>query len=115
MNKRAVLVFLFVAAVMVVLAGRTPVVERASAQATFFGAQRFPAINVDANDNLYLMMSVATAPASEHRPHSQIFFTMSRDYGVTWDNMPKTRNLTNSPGEAFGPSLAVNRSDKLRL
>ena len=107
--------FLLVGAVMVVLAGRTPVLERASAQAVFFGAQRFPALDVDANDNLYLMMSVATAPASEHRPHSQIFFTKSSDSGINWDNLPKTRNLTNSPGEAFGPSLAVNRHGKLRL
>jgi hypothetical protein len=115
MNKRAVFVFLLIVAMMVALAGRTPVSEKASAQGVFFGAQRFPAIDVDANDNLYLMMSVATAPASEHRPHSQIFFTMSRDSGVNWDNLPKTRNLTNSPGEAFGPSLAVNKNGKLQV
>jgi hypothetical protein len=114
MNRRAVFVFLLIAAVMV-LAGRTPVSEKASAQAVFFGAQRFPSIDVDKNDNLYLMMSVATAPASEHRPHSQIFFTMSRDSGINWDNLPKTRNLTNSPGEAFGPSLAVNGQSKGQL
>lgn len=115
MNKRTASVFLLFAAVMLVLAGPTPVFERARAQGVFFGAQRFPAIDVDANDNLYLMMSVATAPASERRPHSQIFFTMSRDFGVTWDNMPRTRNLSNSPGEAFGPSLAVSRNVKLRV
>jgi len=108
-------VFLLFAAMMLVLAGPTPVFERARAQGLFFGAQRFPAIDVDSNDNLYLMMSVATAPASEHRPHSQIFFTMSRDFGITWDNLPHTRNLSKSPGEAFGPSLAVNRNGKLRL
>ncbi len=107
--------FLLFAAVMLVLAGPTPVFERARAQGLFFGAQRFSVIDVDANDNLYLMMSVATAPASEHRPHSQIFFTMSRDSGITWDNLPQTRNLSNSPGEAFGPSLAVNRNGKLRV
>jgi hypothetical protein len=115
MNKRTASVFLLFAAVMPVLAGRTPVFERARAQGLFFGAQRFSVIDVDANDNLYLMMSVATAPASEHRPHSQIFFTMSRDFGTTWDNLPQTRNLSNSPGEAFGPSLAVNRNGKLRV
>lgn len=107
--------FLVFAAVLLIVAGPAPVFERARAQGLFFGAQRFPAIDVDANDNLYLMMSVATAPASEHRPHSQIFFTMSSDFGVTWDNLPQTRNLTNSPGEAFGPSLAVHRNGKLRL
>jgi len=107
--------FLLFVAVMLALAGSTPVFERARAQGLFYGAQRFPAIDVDANDNLYLMMSVATAPASEHRPHSQIFFTMSRDFGITWDNLPQTRNLSKSPGEAFGPSLAVNRNGKLRV
>ncbi len=102
-------------AVMLVLAGPAPVSERARAQGVFYGAQRFPAIDVDANDNLYLMMSVATAPASEHRPHSQIYFTMSRDSGATWDNLPHTRNLSNSPGEAFGPSMAVHRNGKVRV
>jgi hypothetical protein len=80
-----------------------------------FGAQRFPAIDVDRNDNLYLMMSVATAPASEHRPHSQIFFMQSFDGGTTWDNFPHTRNLSNSTGEAFGPSLAVYKNGKVRI
>lgn len=106
--------FLLIAALMLVLAGSSPMLEQVRAQG-FFGAQRFPAIDVDRNDNLYLMMSVATAPASEHRPHSQIFFTMSRDYGVNWDNLPQTRNLSKSPGEAFGPSLAVNRNGKVRV
>lgn len=100
---------------MMGLSGQDPVLEQAQAQGVFFGAQRFPAIDVDAKDNLYLMMSVATAPASEHRPHSQIFFTMSRDFGVSWDNMPQTQNISKSPGEAFGPSLAVNKNGKLRL
>lgn len=113
MNKRSAPIFLLIAALMLALAGSNPMIERARAQG-FFGAQRFPAIDVDRNDNLYLMMSVATAPASEHRPHSQIFFTMSRDYGVNWDNLPKTRNLSMSTGEAFGPSLAVNRNGKSR-
>jgi hypothetical protein len=116
MNKRTALVFVVFAASMLLLSGRTPVSRITRAQGgIFYGAQRFPAIDVDANDSLYLMMSVATAPASEHRPHSQIFFTMSRDFGTTWDNLPQTRNLSNSPGEAFGPSLAVNRNGKLRL
>ncbi len=115
MNRRSILLVLLIAALMLVLAGSAPVFERVSAQGVFFGAQRFPAIDVDANDNLYLMMSVATAPASAHTPHSQIFFTMSRDSGVNWDNLPQTRNLSNSRGEAFGPSLAVNRNGKLRV
>ena len=115
MNRRSASLVFFIAALMLVLAGSTPVLDRARAQGVFFGAQRFPAIDVDANDNLYLMMSVATAPASEHRPHSQIFFAMSRDFGVNWDNLPQTRNISKSPGEAFGPSLAVNKIGKARV
>src|SRR5215471_21393723 len=100
-RRRVFLLFVF-AALIVAGIGPLPVFKKAHAQFGFFGAQRWPAIDVDANDNLYLMMSVATAPASEHRPHSQIFFTMSVDSGVTWDNLPQTRNLSKSPGEAFG-------------
>jgi len=97
------------------IAGSAPLSRRAHAQGVFFGAQRFPAIDVDSGDHLYLMMSVATAPASAHTPHSQIFFTMSRNGGADWDNLPETRNLSNSPGEAFGPSLAVNKTGKARI
>lgn len=106
--------FLVAAAAMLATAGSSPLSSRARAQG-FFGAQRFPAIDVDSADNLYLMMSVATAPASEHRPHSQIFFTMSRNGGADWDNLPQTRNLSKSPGEAFGPSLAVNKNGTARV
>lgn len=104
-----------IAAVMILTVGISPLSKRAVAQGTFFGAQRFPAIDVDSNDNLYLMTSTATAPASQHTPHSQIYFTMSRDFGATWDNLPHTRNLSNSPGEAFGPSLAVYKNGKVRV
>src|ERR1700754_4394418 len=81
----------------------------------FFGSTRFPALAVDSNDFLYMAMSVATAPASEHRPPSQIFFTQSKDGGRNWDNLPQTRNLSKSPGEAFGPSLAVTKQGGLHL
>jgi hypothetical protein len=114
MNRRIVLVVLIAVVAMLLLAGSIPLSSRARAQ-TFFGAQRFPAIDVDSADNLFLIMSVATAPASEHRPHSQIFFTMSRNGGADWDNLPQTRNLSNSPGEAFGPSLAVGKSIPARI
>jgi len=77
----------------------------------FFGATRFPALDVDGRDNIFLTMSVATA---SDRPHSQIFFTQSRDGGHTWDNLPQTRNLTNSPGEAYGPSIAVTKGSTPR-
>jgi hypothetical protein len=115
MNRRSVLVFLLAAAVTLGIAGSAPLSRRAHAQGVFFGAQRFSAIAVDSADNLYLMMSVATAPASAHTPHSQIFFTMSRNGGAAWDNLPETRNLSNSPGEAFGPTLAVNKIGKVRV
>jgi hypothetical protein len=115
MKRRIIFGFLLCLLFVAVFISPTPISEKVRAQGLFYGAQRWPAIDVDNNDNLYLMMSVATAPASEHRPHSQIFFTMSRDLGATWDNLPQTRNLSNSPGEAFGPSLAVNRNGKLRL
>jgi hypothetical protein len=61
------------------------------------------------------MMSVATAPASERRPHSQIFFTKSINGGKSWNNLPHTKNLTKSPGEAFGPSIAASQQGPLRL
>jgi len=115
MNRRIASVLLATAAAMIVIGGSVPPSGTARAQGGFFGAQRVPAIEVDTADNLYLMMSVATAPASEHRPHSQIFFTMSRNGGTDWDNEPQTRNLSNSRGEAFGPSLAVGKNIPPRL
>src|SRR5436853_580653 len=114
MNRKAAFVMFF--AILFVLASSGLAPRPVSAQfPMFFGATRFPAIEVDGSDRLYLAMSVATAPASEHRPHSQIFFTTSKDGGHTWDNLPQTRNLTNSPGEAFGPSLVVSKEGPLRL
>ncbi|HWC78266.1 MAG TPA: sialidase family protein [Blastocatellia bacterium] len=74
-----------------------------------FGAQRAPAIISDSTGKLYLMMSVATNTAEARTPGSQIFFTMSKNGGNSWDNEPVTRNLSNSDGEAFGPSAAVTR------
>jgi hypothetical protein len=115
MIRRRIFLLFVIAALILAGLGPSPVLKKAHAQFGFFGAQRWPAIDVDANDNIYLMMSVATAPASEHRPHSQIFFTMSVDSGVTWDNLPQTRNLSRSTGEAFGPSLAVNKRGKVRV
>jgi hypothetical protein len=79
------------------------------------GAQRAPAIDVDNKDNLYLMMSAATKQAVERTPGSQIFFTKSSDFGANWDNVPFTRNLSNSRGEAFGPSLFVTKKGKTKI
>jgi hypothetical protein len=91
---------------------------RAEAQCftTRIGAQRTPAISVDDSDNLYLAMSGATgAPPF---PRGQIFFTVSRDGGATWDNLPQTRNISNSPEGKIGainPSLAVSKDGPLRI
>lgn len=116
MKRRTIVVVIVAAIATFAIAGLFPATKKVRAQVGIqFGAQRFPAIDVDRNDNLYLMMSVATAPASEHRPHSQIFFVQSNDGGTTWDNQPHTRNLSNSPGEAFGPSVAVTKFGKARV
>ncbi|HKP11254.1 MAG TPA: sialidase family protein [Blastocatellia bacterium] len=114
MNRKAAFVVFFAILLALAAGGLAP--RPVSAQfPQFFGSTRFPAIQVDGSDRLYMAMSVATAPASEHRPHSQIFFTQSRDGGASWDNLPQTRNLTNSPGEAFGPSLVVSKEGPLRV
>lgn len=113
MKKRSALVFVPVALFMLMAASLSPWPRQARAQfATQFGATRFPAIDTDKGDNLYLMMSVATAA---DRPHSQIFFAMSQDSGVSWNNFPETRNLSKSKGEAFGPSLAINKNGTTRV
>jgi hypothetical protein len=113
MKKRNALVFVPIAVFALMAGSFSPLARRAEAQVpTQFGATRFPAIDIDRSDNLYLMMSVATA---SDRPHSQIFFTMSRDHGASWDNFPETRNLSKSKGEAFGPSVAVNKNGTTRV
>jgi BNR repeat protein len=104
-------------AAIILLLAVTFAFESLSAKAQFpghFGATRAPALDVDKSDSLFLMMSVATKPAGENTPGSQIFFTVSRDGGASWDNLPLTRNLSKSPGEAFGPALAVFKKGKSR-
>jgi hypothetical protein len=113
MKKRNALVFVPIAVFALMAGSFSPLARRVEAQfPTQFGATRFPAIDIDHSDNLYLMMSVATA---SDRPHSQIFFTMSRDHGASWDNFPATRNLSKSKGEAFGPSVSVNKNGTTRV
>ncbi len=87
----------------------------AMAQLPSAGAQRAPSLAVDRSGNLYLLMSVATKPASARTPGSQIFFTRSVDGGTNWDNFPATRNLSNSDGEAFGPSVAITKAGKPKV
>jgi hypothetical protein len=108
MKKRNALILL----AALIFALTTVSISPRRAQAQFpsqFGAQRFPAIDVDKNDKLYLAISTATGTAAEMRPHSQIFFTSSGDGGANWSNFPQTKNLTKSKGEAFGPSLVVTK------
>jgi hypothetical protein len=113
MKKRGAFGFVVVTVFALMAVSFSPWPRQARAQVgTKFGATRFPAIDIDKSDNLYLMMSVATA---SDRPHSQIFFTMSKDSGSTWDNFPETKNLSKSRGEAFGPSLAVNKNGTTRV
>ena len=112
MNKRVALTF-FVIAVCAMTTSNT-LSGRVQAQASF-GAQRAPTIEVDKANNLYLFTSTATKPEGAGTPGSQIFFTMSRDGGAKWDNFPLTRNLSKSPGEAFGPSAAIVKTGKTRV
>src|SRR5262252_10379391 len=114
MNRKAFVIISIGVLILFGAAGIAPPPARAQFP-MFFGATRFPALGIDSGDNIYLAMSVATAPASEHRPHSQIFFTQSRDGGKTFDNLPQTRNLSNSPGEAFGPSIAIANQGKFEI
>jgi hypothetical protein len=116
MNKRIALTF-FVIAVCAMATSSTgpfPASRRVEAQASF-GAQRTPTIEVDKSNNLYLFTSTATKPAGAGTPGSQIFFTMSRNGGANWDNFPLTRNISKSPGEAFGPSAAILKTGKTRV
>ena len=81
------------------------------------GAQREPRISVDQNNNLFLVMAVATKPASAGTPGSQIFFTESTNGGTTWDNMPLTRNLSNSDINGIGalfPRIALTKTGRTR-
>src|SRR5262249_35076403 len=62
----------------------------------------------------FLAMSAATNMASAGTPGSQTFFTLSTDSGQSWDNLPRTTNLSTDNGEAFGPSIGLTRSGKTR-
>lgn len=114
MGKRLSLIWL----AFLVFALAIPCAEFSTVDAqgpTVFGAQRFPAIGVDRTNKVYLMMSTATKPAGAGTPGSQIFFTMSKNGGTSWDNLPITRNLSRSRGEAFGPSIAISKAGKTRV
>ena len=106
------------ACVVLILLGLNPLGSSARAQFDVgIGAQREPRIAVDPNNNLFLVMAVATKPASAHTPGSQIFFTESTDGGATWNNMPLTRNITNSAINGIGalfPRIAITRTGRTR-
>lgn len=109
MKRRVLLVSLLAAGLICA----SPQTENVPAQIIgAFGATRAPSIAVNQKDHLYLAMSVATSVTGG--PHSQIFFAVSVDGGVNWDNLPRTRNLSSSPGEAFGPSLAITKVGGIR-
>jgi hypothetical protein len=117
MHRRLIIIFAIFLALMVSQALPCANILTSAAQAQILGtgAQRAPSIEIDRNDNLYLMMSAATKFASAGTPGSQVFFTQSSDYGASWDNFPLTRKLTNSKGEAFGPSLAITKTGKPKI
>jgi hypothetical protein len=103
---------------LLLLLGTPPFESSAIAQiGVGIGAQREPRLGVDQNNNLFLVMAVATKPASAGTPGSQIFFTESTDGGKTWDNMPLTRNLTNSDINGIGalfPRIAITKTGRTR-
>jgi hypothetical protein len=117
MCKR-VFVLILGAMVLVGMGGRTGVIPRATAQGTTgFGAEREPSIDVDGNDNLYLLVAGATKPSSAMTPGSQIFFMISTDGGNSWNNQPTTRNLSNSPINGIGaidPCIQVTKTGTTR-
>jgi len=106
------------ASLLLILLGASPLGRSAQAQFQIgIGAQREPRLAVDQDNNLFLVMAVATKPASAGTPGSQIFFTESTDGGQHWDNMPLTRNLSNSPITGLGalfPRIAITRTGRTR-
>jgi hypothetical protein len=72
---------------------------------------------VDQNNHLLLAMAVVTFGATG-RAGAQILFTRSTDGGSSWDNTPLTRNISNSPINAFGalfPRIAVTKTGRPRV
>jgi hypothetical protein len=115
-NKRALIFFAFVAFGLLAVSS-TSKVTPVKGQSIEIGAQRVPNIEVDKNNFLYLTMAVATLPASAGTPGSQIFFTESTDSGKTWNNLPLTRNLSNTSIDGIGalnPRLALTKSGTVR-
>jgi hypothetical protein len=116
MHKRFMVIFAIILTLLVSHAIPCADIFVPAVQAQFgAGAQRAPSIDIDKDDNLYLMMSAATKPASTGTPGSQIFFTKSDNFGASWDNFPLTRKLTASDGEAFGPALFVTKVGKPKI
>jgi hypothetical protein len=117
MNRRFILIFF--ALFSLIAAGTVPyreiIIPVVNAQLPGAGAQRAPSIGVTRTDDVFLAVSTATKPASAGTPGSQTFFMQSIDGGLSWDNFPVTRNLSNSPGEAFGPSMAINKAGKVHV
>jgi hypothetical protein len=97
-----------------ILSGADRLATRARAQfQPGICAQREPHLVVDRDNNLYLVMAAGTHSAGSVRAGSEILFTQSTDGGSTWDNLPATRNLSNSRSRALGalfPRIAVTKA-----
>jgi hypothetical protein len=106
--------FLAVPFLALILSGAGHLATRAGAQfQPGICAQREPHLVVDRDNNLYLVMAAGTHSAGSVRAGSEILFTRSTDGGSTWDNVPVTRNLSNSRSRALGalfPHIAVTRA-----
>jgi hypothetical protein len=106
--------FLAAAFLLLILSGASHLGRRAWAQfQPGIGIQREPHLVSDGRNNLYLVMAVGTEVPGSRMPGSQILFTESSDGGSTWDNMPQTRNLSNSRIRGLGalfPRIAVTKT-----
>jgi hypothetical protein len=117
MLSRHFLLFAFVCLGLLLagIPGAVPSERRAQAQfQPRIGIQREPHLVVDKDNNLLLVMAAGT-PGAAGRPGSQILFTESADGGANWDNMPLTRNLSNSRINGLGalfPRIAVTKTGK---
>src|SRR5262249_10726992 len=94
-----------------------PLGRRAQAQfKPSISIQREPHLVVGKDNRLLLVMAAGTPGGG--RPGSQILFTQSSDGGASWDNMPLTRNLSNSRINGLGalfPRIAVSKTGATRV
>ena len=70
------------------------------------GESKYPAIAIDSNDNLYVVLDDRT-PGNQ-----EIFFKKSTDGGVNW---PEAERLTWSSGNSFFSKIVVDSSDRIHV